>query len=341
LEVGTMAAVDSELGSLTALVDRHGWPLARWHSLRARSARHLLAGRFAEAEELIGQARDVLTGTQDETARGLYHSVMMVLWQLTGDFDHPAFDRIIDNLSPFPVGQARHAHYHLAAGDLDRAMTAYRAVRPQVPGLPKNAAYLVILNGVSEVAITIGDRSAAQECYELLLPYAMVYNNPIQGVAGSVSRLLGMLAAALDQPVEAERHFVDAIAMERRISALPFQALAELEHAKFLVSQGARGGERARALLESCLRTARRLGMAPTVAAASTLAEKLTTGPPLSRREREIALLVADGLSNRQIAERFVLSERTVETHVRSMLAKLGLGNRTHVAAWVARGGLG
>jgi DNA-binding NarL/FixJ family response regulator len=40
------------------------------------------------------------------------------------------------------------------------------------------------------------------------------------------------------------------------------------------------------------------------------------------------------------IAEKFVLSERTVETHVRSMLSKLGLTNRTHIAAWVARGGL-
>ncbi|WP_173056935.1 response regulator transcription factor [Phytohabitans houttuyneae] len=60
----------------------------------------------------------------------------------------------------------------------------------------------------------------------------------------------------------------------------------------------------------------------------------------LTRREREIARLVADGLANRAIAEKLVLSERTVETHVRNLLTKLGLSNRTQVAAWALKHGL-
>jgi DNA-binding NarL/FixJ family response regulator len=50
-----------------------------------------------------------------------------------------------------------------------------------------------------------------------------------------------------------------------------------------------------------------------------------------------VAGLIALALSNRQIAERLFLSERTVETHVRSMLAKLGYSTRTEIATWSLR----
>ena len=56
-----------------------------------------------------------------------------------------------------------------------------------------------------------------------------------------------------------------------------------------------------------------------------------------TRREREIAALVADGLSNREIAERLVLSERTVEGHVANLFNKLSVSSRTQVAAWYLR----
>ncbi|MBG0561392.1 ATP-binding protein [Actinoplanes aureus] len=54
----------------------------------------------------------------------------------------------------------------------------------------------------------------------------------------------------------------------------------------------------------------------------------------LTRREREIAELLADGLSNREIAAKLVISRRTAETHVEHILGKLGLTNRAQVAAW-------
>ncbi|MFI7300176.1 ATP-binding protein [Streptomyces sp. NPDC050121] len=55
---------------------------------------------------------------------------------------------------------------------------------------------------------------------------------------------------------------------------------------------------------------------------------------PLTRREREIAALVAKGMSNRQIATRLFLSPRTVDFHVGNIRAKLGFGTRTQVAGW-------
>ncbi|SEC89104.1 ATP-binding protein [Rhodococcus koreensis] len=57
---------------------------------------------------------------------------------------------------------------------------------------------------------------------------------------------------------------------------------------------------------------------------------------PLTKREQEIAELLAQGLSNRQIAERLVISRRTVDGHVEHIFDKLAVSSRTQVAAWVA-----
>ena len=60
----------------------------------------------------------------------------------------------------------------------------------------------------------------------------------------------------------------------------------------------------------------------------------------LSPREREVLRLVADGLSDGDIAERLVLSPHTVHRHVANILRKLGLHSRAAAAAHAARAGL-
>jgi serine/threonine-protein kinase PknK len=56
----------------------------------------------------------------------------------------------------------------------------------------------------------------------------------------------------------------------------------------------------------------------------------------LTRRERQIAELIRDGLGNKEIADTLVISRRTAEAHVEHILTKLGFTSRTQVAAWVA-----
>lgn len=64
-------------------------------------------------------------------------------------------------------------------------------------------------------------------------------------------------------------------------------------------------------------------------------AAKESDGPALTRREEEVALLVACGLTNSRIAEELSISARTVDTHVGRILKKLGLHSREQVAHWL------
>jgi DNA-binding CsgD family transcriptional regulator len=57
----------------------------------------------------------------------------------------------------------------------------------------------------------------------------------------------------------------------------------------------------------------------------------------LGHREADVARLVTDGLSNKEIGARLFISERTVESHVRNILNKLGFNSRAQIAAWMAR----
>lgn len=96
--------------------------------------------------------------------------------------------------------------------------------------------------------------------------------------------------------------------------------------------------------LEAHLAVGRSLSMDQAVELAlqerKTPSGRTTARSPLSRREQDVAALIAQGLSNRQIASALVISRRTAETHIQHILNKLGLQNRTQIAAWVTSGRL-
>ena len=60
----------------------------------------------------------------------------------------------------------------------------------------------------------------------------------------------------------------------------------------------------------------------------------------LTPREQEVAVLIAHGLTNREIATRMVITERTAESHVQHILEKLGVNSRGRIAAWAVEHGL-
>jgi len=61
----------------------------------------------------------------------------------------------------------------------------------------------------------------------------------------------------------------------------------------------------------------------------------------LSKREREVLALVAEGLPNKLIARRLEISEKTVKTHLTSVFQRIGVSDRTQAALWAQRQGFG
>jgi DNA-binding CsgD family transcriptional regulator len=93
---------------------------------------------------------------------------------------------------------------------------------------------------------------------------------------------------------------------------------------------------------DAALRVLRRLGERPRPAPAAAAAEDEAGGlAVLTPREREVAALVAEGRTNRQIGAQLHLSEKTIEKHVSRAMAKLGVTSRTGIARLVEREGAG
>ena len=132
--------------------------------------------------------------------------------------------------------------------------------------------------------------------------------------------------------------------MNLRLGAWPLVAWTRLHWAQALQSrQASQNRAAAREIAAQAAAEARRLDMPGPYKQAEQLLGGTATAAaasPLTGREREVTALVAAALSNRQIADRLFLSERTVESHVRNVLTKLALTGRTQIATWAIHAGL-
>jgi DNA-binding CsgD family transcriptional regulator len=176
--------------------------------------------------------------------------------------------------------------------------------------------------------------------------------------SASRSYALAELAASLGEFDEAIEHFAKAAA-GLRDALLPYPAtLADLRLIESLLQRGRPADrDRAKEVVMSVVAFYRKakaawyLGELERWASAHNLEFPREDPPPrtatlpktraqLTAREREVAGLVAEGLSNREIAERLVISERTVEGHVERILDKLDFHSRAQIAASVSAGSL-
>lgn len=228
-------------------------------------------------------------------------------------------------------------------------------VDQQLPRYERTAQWPGVLAFLVEAALALEDATAARRLRGPLLEYAGL--NLVAGqfvaVFGSADRYLGAVDSLLGTGTP-EEWFAAALEMDTRMAAPVHEALTLAAYARH-VQRGQPDAPRVAELVDRARRLAEPVGhlrvlrqlASLTGAVADVGTGAAAGGGPgggrrdgLTARETEVLRLLAEGLSNREIAGRLVISENTAANHVRSILAKTGSDNRTQAAMYAAAAGL-
>lgn len=292
------------------------------------------AGRWTEAERELVTAIEVYESGYHGTR---YEPVLRLAELRARQGRLEEAERLLTGHEEHLEAAQPRARVHLARGEPEIAATVIsRYLRRRGRGL----AAVPLLALLVEVELARDDTDAASAIATELVELGRMCEQASVSGLGALSEARVAAAAGADAVASFER----ALALLAEAD-LPYElARARLELATALVD---RQPEVARGEARGALDGFRHLGASHAADAAAELLRHLgdrgrarprTTGP-LTAREEEVLELIAEGLSNAEIAERLFISRRTAEHHVSSILAKLGLANRTEAAAHVLRGG--
>ncbi|MCB0998930.1 MAG: AAA family ATPase [Acidimicrobiales bacterium] len=169
------------------------------------------------------------------------------------------------------------------------------------------------------------------------------FDGPVLAAQPAVERIRpavdGLLHLAEQRPAEAVVALRRALDTAPRDVTRPVQGLLETALAQALLHAGDRAGARRAidAALESLARWPGWRRDRAEALAARLEGSALRSTDALTARESEVAALIAEGLTNGQLAERLFISPKTASVHVSNILAKLGLSTRAEIAAWEIR----
>ena len=315
----------------------------------------MATGRFTEATQLAWQAFKVFSDMGHPVAfggcsvilgqAGLHigfgRSGLIELWdQIPAHLQPDAVDTTRGVGTVFPALTL--ALIRLHQGDRAAAEAAYAQACPVRSWTPVPAMRMAAWAHGLAVAIRLGRTQDIEFLAARFEPFRgqHVANGAGPGVyMGPVELPLGQAAAALGHLDAAVEDLQTAALICDTNGARGCAVQARVELAAALTRRQAPGDrDEALAALAAAAREAGQLGMVPFTEWIGQLQAQLTAAPaggsPLSPRELEVARLVAQGLTNKQIGQTLYVSERTAENHVQHILAKLGLRNRSQIAAW-------
>ena len=300
---------------------------------------HLWRGRWKQAEAMLEASIDDFARSRPAMVGGPLMG-LAELRRRQGRWDEAA--QLLGRAGPSSTAQLCRARLALDRGDAARAAELAERCLRQAPA-DRELDRAAGLELFARARTARGELEEARAALEALREIERAVGTP--ALRASVDFIEGLVAAAGGDHDRARYLFEDATDRFER-SGGPFEAAqVRIELATTLVALGRTDAaeQEAASSLDQLLELgaeveaerARRLHMEAVGRddAGAQLGE-------LTPREREVLRLITEGLTNRQIAERLVVSEHTVHRHVTNMLRKLDLPSRTAAAALAARLGL-
>lgn len=309
---------------------------------------HLFAHCWAAFGSLlchVGRWQDAETALRMALAKGeasyrflkvTTRATLADLWIYQGRLEEAA--RLIDETMDRVEIMGPRARLYLAQEKYDLAAAVARQALRQLSGDQLRAASLLLVLVEAELG---GGKISAAEAAALQLQH-MAESAEVAAAAAQAAVALGKTAMAKEESELAVQRFAAGLVTLGDSYPL-LRARLHLELARAYASNA-----QAETILnaEAALSIYQRLGAPEAGQAAELLKAQgrtvtVASPPPtamdvLSQREREVLPLLAKGLSNPAIAQRLVISPKTVEHHVSNILSKLGLRNRAEAAAFAA-----
>jgi DNA-binding CsgD family transcriptional regulator len=345
LAYGALSEVRGWLHRLLPLVPEHG--IVRFRGLRAACGLAALQGDRQSAESLLAEARE-LASEIGSPAIALVDQTTGWHQMLLGDFAESIdnYERALDglqsggNVRDIAETRAVLAMTYWSAGDLERATAAHQACIDicQAAGESWYRSFSLLGLGLAGWSGG-GDRMRSVEPVRQSLELKRRMDDRL-GVALCLEALAWIYAG--EDPSRSARLLgaADALWTLMATSLEANSGLFPIRQDSEKIAREALGSERfTRSYAEGAQ-------MDLPSAIAYALEEKPVTGrvtresrsgpAVLTKREHQIAELLAAGLTNEDIASQLVISRRTVDTHVEHILVKLGFTSRTQVAVWVS-----